>query len=261
MFTLGNSYQNPPEFYYIVDVDGEIGDSSEVEASGGVWGSGTFKEYDTMLKECRTNFRTPDGQEKSNVKITLMEIQTSGLVFKKTNHIEKMVVDLVYDYKTGRWTGDDELKDEDGLGHILGEEYELWFNLYQSDYDHDYIPFWAEVNVYGMDPTDDDGNADPDDDGVPSWWEWRYGYDPLIWDNHAELDPDLDGVENTEEYMMAEYFADPYFPDVYVELDFMQKDPSKLFDVEHVLQKEAQQMMIEKHCLLLQTQQHHMNKR
>lgn len=246
IFDFGNDYKDVPEFYYIVEVDGEIGDSSEVEAAGGNWGSGTFNEYDTMLKECRTNFRTPDGQEKSNIKLTIMEIQKSGLLGRKANHVEKMVVDLVYDYKTGRWTGDDELKDEDGMGHVLGEEYELWFNLYQSDYDHDHIPYWVEVNIYDMDPTDDDGKDDPDGDGIPSWWEYKYGYDPLTWDNHEKLDPDLDGVENTEEYMMAEYFSDPYHPDIYLEVDYMAKDPNKLFDVEHILYEESKQMVIEK---------------
>ena len=246
IFNFGNSYKNIPEYYYVVEVDGEIGDSSEVEASGGNWGSGTFSEYDTMLKECRTNFRCPDGQEKSNVKITINEIQKSGLLGKKVNHVEKMSVDLIYDYRTGRWTGDDEFQDEDGMGHVLCEEYELWFNLYQSDYDHDYVPYWMEVNVYGMDPTDDDGYDDPDGDGIPSWWEYRWGYDPMTWDNHEELDPDIDGVENTEEYMMAKYFADPYHPDVYIEVDYMEKDPNKIFDFEHVLYEETKQMVIEK---------------
>jgi hypothetical protein len=199
-----------------------------------------------MLKECRTNFRTPDDQKTSNIKITLMEIQKSGLLGRKEHRVEKLSIELEYDYRTGRWTGDDQLKDEDGYGHVLGDEYELWFNIYQSDYDHDGIPYWMEVNVYDMDPTLPDGKWDADGDGIPSWWEWKYGYDPLTWDNHLLLDPDVDGVENLEEYMMADFLSDPYYPDVYIEVDFMKKNPNKLFDFEHIIYEETQQMVIEK---------------
>jgi hypothetical protein len=246
MLTFGASWKNPPEYYYIVDVDGEVGDASEVEAAGGVTGSGTFNVWDTLGKECRTNFKTPDGQKTSEVKITIMEIQKTGLFGRKESRVEKLSVSLVYDFRNGHWTGSDYLKDNDGYGHVLGDEYELWFNIYQSDYDHDMIPYWAEVNIYGTDPTVADGKDDLDGDGIPSWWEWKYGYDPLTWDNHKMLDPDLDGVENTEEYMMAEYFSDPFHPDVYIEADFMEKNPNTLFDLPHIIYKESQQMVIEK---------------
>ncbi|MEA3458899.1 MAG: hypothetical protein U9R21_09525 [Candidatus Thermoplasmatota archaeon] len=249
MFKIGNSWKNCPEFYYIAEVDGEIGDASTVEAAGGVTGSGTFTEWDTMGKECRINFKVPadeEGKKTSDVKITIMEIQKSGLLGRNENHIEKLSIDLVFDYRTGHWTGDDCLRDDDGYGHVLADEYELWFNIYGSDYDHDWIPFWMEANVYKTDPTAADGALDPDGDGIPSWWEWKYGYNPLTWDNHEKLDPDVDGIENTEEYMLEKYFADPYHPDVYIEVDFMEKNPNKLFDLEHTIFKEAEQMVIEK---------------
>ena len=246
---VGTSWRKCPEYYYVVEVDGEVGDSSEVEAAGGVKGSGAFTEWDTMLKECRTNFKVPnekEGQKTSDVKITIMEIQKSGLLGRNEKRVEKLSVDVVFDYRTGHWTGNDYLKDKDGYGHVLGDEYELWFNIYESDYDHDYIPYWTEVNIYGTDPTVNDGYDDPDCDGIPSWWEWKYGYDPMTWDNHEKLDPDVDGVENIEEYMMADFFSDPFHPDVYIEVDFMEKNPNKLFDFEHVMCEEAQQMVIEK---------------
>jgi hypothetical protein len=68
----------------------------------------------------------------------------------------------------------------------------------------------------------------------------------MSWDNHKLLDPDMDGVENIEEYMLADYFADPFHPDVYVETDFMEKNPNKLFDLDHVIYEESQQMLIER---------------
>ena len=249
MTSFGTSWKQCPEYYFVIEVDGEVGDASKVEAAGGVTGSGTFTEWDTMLKECRTNFKVPEaeeGKDTSNVKITIMELQRTGLFGRNENHEEKLSIDLTFDYRTGHWTGDDHLKDEDGYGHVLGTDYELWFNLYESDYDHDKIPFWTEVNVYGTDPMVNDGFDDPDGDGVASWWEWKYGYNPMSWDNHKLLDPDMDGVENIEEYMLADYFADPFHPDVYVETDFMEKNPNKLFDLNHVIYEESQQMLIER---------------
>ena len=249
MTSFGTSWKQCPEYYFVIEVDGEVGDASEVEAAGGVTGSGTFNEWDTMLKECRTNFKVPEaeeGKDTSNVKIKIMELQRTGLFGRNENHEEKLLIDLTFDYRTGHWTGDDHLKDEDGYGHVLGTDYELWFNLYESDYDHDKIPFWTEVNVYGTDPMVNDGFDDPDGDGVASWWEWKYGYNPMSWDNHKLLDPDMDGVENIEEYMLADYFADPFHPDVYVETDFMEKNPNKLFDLNHVIYEESQQMLIER---------------
>ncbi|UCH71888.1 MAG: hypothetical protein JSW62_05705, partial [Thermoplasmatales archaeon] len=243
---MGTSWRSPPGFYWVVEVDGEIGDSLHVTSAGGVTGEGTFNEWDNILKECRVNYQIEDEQEKSYVTITIMEQQKTGFLGRKTENVEKEKIRLIYDYKTGHWIGDDYLKDKDGYGHHLGEEYEVWFNLYQSDYDHDGIPFWTEVNIYESDPTIDDSNSDPDEDGIPSSWEWRWGYDPNTWDNHRFLDPDVDGIENVEEYMLQRYFSDPFSPDVYIETDGMIKNPNQILDWKHIFYKESQQMIIER---------------
>ena len=65
----------------------------------------------------------------------------------------------------------------------------------------------------------DDSKLDPDGDGIPTAWEWKWGYDPFTWDDHNRLDPDLDGIENSEEYQMAKWFADPFIQDIYYEVD------------------------------------------
>lgn len=244
MLTFGSSWKHPPEYYWVSDVDGEIGDTSAIEAAGGVEGSGTFSEWDTMLKECRANYKiNEENQVTSEITLTIMEIQKSGLFGRNEFREEKEEINLIYDYRTGHWSGDDYLGDKDGYGHYRGTDYEIWFNLYQSDYDHDGIPFWTEVNIYGFDPTIDDSLRDPDNDGIPSSWEWKYGYDPLTWDNHEQLDPDIDGIQNTEEYLLAEYFSDPFSPDMYLETDGMKK--GGFFDWEHVFYEESQQMVIE----------------
>ena len=117
---------------------------------------------------------------------------------------------VIYDFRTGRWTGDDSFNDSDGYGHYNGTNYEIWFSLYQTSADMDAIPWWVEVNVLGTDPEVDDSKLDPDNDGIPTEWEWEWGYDPFTWDNHIILDPDLDGLQNVEEYYMAEWLANPY---------------------------------------------------
>ena len=245
MLSFGSGWKNPPEYYWVSNVDGEIGDTSVIEAAGGVEGSGTFTEWDTMLKECRANYKiNNEDQETSQVKLTIMEIQKTGLLGRKESKVEKEEISLSYDFRTGHWDGDDYLGDNDGYGHFLGEEYEIWFNLYQSDYDHDGIPFWTEVNIYDFDPTIDDSELDPDNDGIPSSWEWKYGYDPTTYDSHNKLDPDVDGIENIEEYKLAEFFSDPYSPDMYLETDGMKK--GGFFDWEHIFYEESQQMVIER---------------
>ena len=130
------------------------------------------------------------------------------------------------------------------IGHYLGENFEVWFNVYQTDYDHDYIPYWTEVNILYTDPMIDDSKRDPDKDGIPTTWEWRWGYDPNSWDNHVLLDPDMDGIENIEEYKMEKYFADPYHQDIYIEVDGMER--GGVLDPPHVCWEESQQMMIER---------------
>jgi len=143
------------------------------------------------------------------------------------------------------WWGDDNFKDDDGYGHYRGDDYEVWFNIkHATDYDHDMIPYWIEKNIINTDPTVDDSKKDPDKDGIPTSWEWKWGYDPNSWDDHYNLDPDIDGIENIEEYMMEKWLADPFQPDIYIEIDGMEK--GKIFDWNHISYEESHEMIYEK---------------
>jgi hypothetical protein len=244
MLKTGLGWKNEPTFYWICNVDGKEHDSSVSQGSAGSIGSGTFTTWDTILQEGRINFYVDQEKATSDVTITIMERVKTGLIGHKTKDIEREKISLTYDYRTGRWTGDDYFEDEDGVGHYLGKYYELWFNLYESDYDHDGIPYWTEVNVLHTNPMVDDSKLDPDGDGIPTAWEWKWGYDPFTWDDHKNLDPDIDGLTNIQEYQMAKWFADPYQPDIYIETDGMQK--GKLLDYNHVLYKDSQEMIIER---------------
>ena len=130
-------------------------------------------------------------------------------------------VNLIYNIKTGNWYGDDycyydpTFRDLSGYGRLNGcddgsiyqfdHDCEILFDIYQNDFDDDGLPYWSEFKYYGTDPLI--GNfGDPDSDGIPIYWEHKWGhffgghssdywiYNPFIWDDHENLDPDNDGI-------------------------------------------------------------------
>ncbi|RLF42075.1 MAG: hypothetical protein DRN12_01430 [Thermoplasmata archaeon] len=62
---------------------------------------------------------------------------------------------------------------------------------------------------------------DSDNDGVPNWWEEKWGYNPYIWDDHRHLDPDNDGLNNIEECYTDSYNSNPFHKDLFLEIDWM----------------------------------------
>jgi len=239
MLSYGNEWKNTPSFYYVITVDDESGSSK-----GNVGSTGVYTTWDTMGYESTMTFDVEEEKEYSHVIISIIEIEEGGLLGRSIKEVEKEKISVRYDYRTGRWSGDDSFRDTDGMRHYMGEEYEIWFNIYQADYDHDGIPYWTEVNILGTNPAIDDSKLDPDNDGIPTDWEWRYGYDPFTYNDHENLDPDIDGIENIEEYKMRKYFANPFQPDIYIETDGMEK--RGIMDIPHIFYKESQQMIIER---------------
>ncbi len=67
---------------------------------------------------------------------------------------------------------------------------------------------------------------DTDNDGCPDWWEEKYGYNPLYWDDHAHLDPDNDGLNNVEECYTDQWGSNPFHKDIFLEVDWMQSPDS-----------------------------------
>ncbi|MDG6228379.1 MAG: hypothetical protein QCH96_00260, partial [Candidatus Thermoplasmatota archaeon] len=138
---------------------------------------------------------------------------------------------IYYNVRTGHWTGDDYLGDPSGYGRLNGcddgsyyrqeLDAEVWFDITQTDPDGDGIPSWMEIHEYGTDPMVDDTGIDPDGDGLPIEWEWKWGYDPFVWDDHENLDLDGDGLSNWEEYYMRNWSADPFRIDLFIEMDQM----------------------------------------
>ena len=63
---------------------------------------------------------------------------------------------------------------------------------------------------------------DSDGDGVPDWWEAKWGYNPLFFDNHKNIDEDKDGLNNFEECYTDKYESNPYQKDVFLEIDWIE---------------------------------------
>jgi parallel beta-helix repeat protein len=61
---------------------------------------------------------------------------------------------------------------------------------------------------------------DTDSDGAPDWWEQKWGYNPLVWEDHAQLDPDNDALNNLEECYTDPYGSNPFYKDVFLEFDW-----------------------------------------
>jgi len=234
---IGFSFRNKPRFYFITDID-DFKYSSYEEFGF------TYAVWDTFFQENRIIRDAKEEQETSEIIITIVEKEKKGLI--RSHDVEKEIIHITYDYRTGCWTGDDFFRDNDGYGHYVGECFEVWFNVYQTDFDHDGIPYWTEVNVIHTNPHVDDSKLDPDKDGIPTSWEWKWGYDPFIWDDHTTLDPDIDGIENIEEYQMFKWFANPFSQDIYIEVDGMEKN--RILDQDHILYEESQQIIIERFC-------------
>jgi hypothetical protein len=176
----------------------------------------------------------------------------------------KRDITVYYSLKSGHWTGDDEITrpyfwsvDYSGYGRANGcddnsiyendLDCELWFDISQNDYDGDGVPYWTEVNFFNKpcqcNPLVDDRGRDDDKDGIPLEWEYKWGYypkynyssrsrehywayNPFIKDDHDNLDPDGDSLNNVEEYLTSDWNSDPFRKDVFVELDKMDGGPN-----------------------------------
>jgi hypothetical protein len=234
---IGTSWRKKPTFFVVTNIDD--GEYSSYKEYGF-----TYNTWDTIGKEFRNIRDIEEEKVTSQITISIKEKVKKGIF--RTQNIEKERIEVLYDYRTGRWKGDDFFGDIDGYGHYKGKTFEIWFNIYQTDFDQDGIPYWTEVNILKSDPQRDDSKLDPDQDGIPTSWEWKWNYNPFIWDDHINLDSDIDGIENIEEYQMEKWFSDPFSQDIYIEVDEMEK--GGIFDREHILYEESKQIVIERFC-------------
>jgi hypothetical protein len=206
----------------------------------------------------------PDDQENVSIKIQLWDwnlglSRICDISDNSATLLSNYDIDLVYNLKTAHWTGDDynypymSWADLSGYGRLNGcddnsiyqdeRDCLIVFDITQNDFDGDTIPYWTEVNRYHTDPQVNDTGRDDDGDGVPIEWEFRWGtfidydyheqtwrfewiYDPFVWEDHSNLDPDNDGLNNVEEYLTSQWGSDPFRRDIFVELDQMEAGPN-----------------------------------
>ena len=156
-----------------------------------------------------------------------------------------LTLDLIYSIKTGIWSGDDyNIGDTSGYGRGCGagdgsiykkeNDCEIFFNIYQNDFDNDSLPYWVETSIYGTNPEIDNTGEDLDNDKIPIEWEHRFGFNPLIWEDHENFDHDSDSLNNTEEFNTSRFGSDPYRQDIFLEVDYMKyensSEPIELFE-------------------------------
>jgi hypothetical protein len=240
-----------PDFYVKVFINDE-------EFTSPIW-------YDTKYiynPEWSATLNVPDDQEDVEIKIQLWDWNQNGDVICDISPFDYDLpdnneVDLEYSILTGHWEGDDYVDDEhnefdpSGYGRLNGcddgsiyqrdRDCEIWFDIYQNDFDNDGMPYWAETEVFNTDPTVDDRGRDDDNDGIPIEWEYKWGhnfgrhnshnwfYNPFEWDDHYYIDPDNDGLSNVVEYLMSDWDSDPFRKDVFVELDMMESESDGSF--------------------------------
>lgn len=225
-----------PDFYVKVIIEGE-------EFTSNTWHETKY----IYSPDFTATLNVPDDQEFVDITIQLWDSNANDNIKRNigTKSEDSLCdiggnanqdVNITYSIKTGHWTGEDQINDPSGYGRLNGcddgtiykrdKDCELWFNVYQNDYDGDGVPYWTEVNDYGTDPETDNTGEDSDNDDVPFEWEWKWGYDPLSPESHSYLDPDGDSIDNYEEYLTSQWFSDPFRKDFFIELDQMEEGPN-----------------------------------
>jgi len=193
----------------------------------------------------------------SNITIKLTDTNTGKLCdlspcHEATDTYNDTVANLEYNTNVGHWVGDDYAfwwdegqsgqqydiypdSDPSGYGHLNGcddgsinqldRDCELTFDITQTTPTPDGLPLWVKTAIYHLNATTDYTGYDPNHDGIPLTWDWKWGYDPFANDSHAAADPDNDGLNNTKELLVSQYGSDPYHRDLYIEMDRMADSP------------------------------------
>jgi len=241
-----------------------------INGQDSVWWRQIFRGID-IWPEWAFAYNVVEYEENKEIPIQI-ELWKKGIIDQpcdispqKGNYLYGKTLTLFYNLTSGEWHGDDWLGDASGYGHAGGHEdgnydendYEIWFDIYEIVSTDgwwggsDRMTPWEKAK-YGLNESMEYGNVDIDGDGIPSDWEDKYGYNPVVPEDHRHLDPDNDGLDNVEEYLTSKWLSDPFCPDVFLEIDFMEaKYP---WQKDYVLPKKSQEMIISaftKHNIIL----------
>jgi len=85
----------------------------------------------------------------------------------------------------------------------------------------EHVNFYENLSIDKPDLSHFIQGIDSDSDGVPNWWEEKWGYDPNSFQNHTKLDVDNDGLTNLEECFTDQWNSNPYKKDIFIEVDWI----------------------------------------
>jgi len=231
-----------PDFYVKVKINDHVFVSN-------VWKNMKYVEHPNWSASCEV----PKDKELVNITIELWDKKTGlcDLSQDYGNLRQARTAELIYSIATGIWWGDDYLGDPSGYGRLNGcddnsiyqpdRDCELFFNITQTDFDGDGLPYWLEVNMYNTSPLINNRGEDLNHTGIPIEWKYTFGveyiewgydqgyyfiYDPFHWKNYTALDEDKDGLNDIEEYKTWQWGSDPFRQDIFIEIDQMAKGPN-----------------------------------
>lgn len=92
-----------------------------------------------------------------------------------------------------------------------------------SNWEINYDKYPMKNNITRFKQIELPGN-DTDNDGLPDWWEEKWGYNPNTWDDHANLDPDEDALNNFEECYTDQWGSNPFKKDLFIEVDWFESE-------------------------------------
>jgi len=119
----GFGWDKKPDYSFILTINDYTWDAEQ-----------KFKTWDTGYMD-RTVFRDI-GEENETADFNFRITEKLKNIFgKNTGEKTAETISLQYDFKTGRWNGDDYFNDSDGYGHYNGSNFEVWFSLSQTSSD------------------------------------------------------------------------------------------------------------------------------
>ena len=117
---------------------------------------------------------------------------------------------------------------------------------------------WKTNDIFTKLEVTDNGNKyidlqgdDTDSDGVPDWWEEKWGYSPNVWNDHENLDPDNDSLNNIEECFTDQWGSNPRHRDLFLEFDWMESKTPGVTNRPPSDQIELMKWAFEKHNITL----------
>jgi len=96
-----------------------------------------------------------------------------------------------------------------------------------SDWEIDYEKYPKEISLTRFQQIKNSGDDD-DGDFVSNRWEIKWDYDPNTWEDHANLDPDEDGLNNIEECYTDKWGSSPFKKDIFIEFNWMESKTSDI---------------------------------